>query len=93
MLLTAPGRRATTREQTGRMTAPRAVLVTGASRGIGRAIASAFAHQGDRVAVHVRSAVDEGEATRDSLPGEGHALVVADLGDACLLYTSPSPRD
>ena len=76
------------------MSEPRAVLVTGASRGIGRAIATAFARQGDRVAVHVRSAVDEGgvlrrdegaskgEAMRDSLPGEGHALVVGDLGDA-----------
>ena len=59
------------------MTAPRAVLVTGASRGIGRAIATAFAEQGDRVAVHVRSAVDEGEATRASLPGE---IVLTDRG-------------
>lgn len=60
----------------------RHVLVTGAARGIGRAVAHAFAAQGDRVAIHVRSAVDEGEATRDSLPGTGHALLVADLGDA-----------
>ena len=64
------------------MSQPRAVLVTGASRGIGRAVATAFAEQGDRVAVHVRSAVAEGEATVASLPGEGHALVTADLGDA-----------
>ncbi|WP_435200858.1 SDR family NAD(P)-dependent oxidoreductase [Janibacter sp. GS2] len=60
---------------------PRHVLVTGASRGIGRAVARAFAQQGDRVAVHVRSAVDEGEATLVSLRGDGHALVTADLGD------------
>lgn len=60
----------------------RAVLVTGASRGIGRAVARAFAEQGDLVAVHVRSAVDEGEATLASLRGTGHALITADLGDA-----------
>ncbi len=59
----------------------RTVLVTGASRGIGRAVAQAFAEQEDRVAVHVHGAIDEGEATLASLRGEGHALVTADLGD------------
>lgn len=60
----------------------RNVLVTGASRGIGRAVARAFAEQGDRVAVHVRTARDEGGETLASLSGTGHALVAADLGDA-----------
>ncbi len=63
-------------------TPSRAVLVTGASRGIGRAVARAFAEQGDQVAVHVRSAAAEGEATLASLRGSGHALVRADIGDA-----------
>jgi 3-oxoacyl-[acyl-carrier protein] reductase len=59
----------------------RRVLVTGASRGIGRAIAVAFAGRGERVAVHYGSDRGEGEATLRSLEGDGHMLVSGDLGD------------
>ena len=60
----------------------RAVLVTGASRGIGRAIAMAFAGLGDRVAVHHRGSPERAEQVRAGLPGRGHAVVQADLADA-----------
>ena len=53
--------------------------MTGGSRGIGAAIARAFAERGDRVAVHCRDAVATAEVVRDSLTGEGHVVVRADL--------------
>ncbi|OLF17220.1 SDR family NAD(P)-dependent oxidoreductase [Actinophytocola xanthii] len=59
----------------------RGVLVTGASGGIGRAIARAFAGAGDRVAVHYSARRAEAERTLAELPGEGHALVSGDLAD------------
>jgi len=60
----------------------RAVLVTGGSRGIGRAIAHAFAAQGDSVAVHWGSSRDLAERVLADLPGDGHVLVQADMADA-----------
>jgi 3-oxoacyl-[acyl-carrier protein] reductase len=60
----------------------RAVLVTGASRGIGRAVAQAFASQGDRVAVHHRDSAALAEEVVAGLPGSGHTIVRADLADA-----------
>ncbi|WP_432478238.1 SDR family NAD(P)-dependent oxidoreductase [Nocardioides sp. GXQ0305] len=59
----------------------RAVLVTGASRGIGAAIARGFADRGDRVAVHHGSSGDRARSVRDALPGGGHVVVQADLAD------------
>jgi 3-oxoacyl-[acyl-carrier protein] reductase len=59
----------------------RAVLITGASRGIGRAIAAEFAAAGDRVAVHHRDSAELAEHLVTELPGTGHAVVQADLAD------------
>jgi len=60
----------------------RAVLVTGASRGIGRAVAQAFARQGDRVVVHHRDSEALAREVLAGLPGDGHTVVRADLADA-----------
>lgn len=55
------------------------VLVTGASGGIGRATAQAFAGAGARVAVHYHQRQQLARSVRDSLPGSGHILVQADI--------------
>jgi len=57
------------------------VLVTGASRGIGTACAIQFAKAGATVAVHYNNSADKAQAVADSLDGEGHIVVQADMGD------------
>ena len=57
------------------------VLITGASRGIGREAAKQFASAGARVAVHYRSRLDAAEETLTSLVGGEHAIFSADIAD------------
>ena len=59
----------------------RVALVTGASRGIGRAVAAAFASRGARVVVHYNQNTASAEETLALLPGSGHMIVQADVGD------------
>ncbi|MFD2762528.1 SDR family NAD(P)-dependent oxidoreductase [Micromonospora eburnea] len=53
--------------------------MTGASRGIGRAVAVRFAEAGDRVAVHYLGRAADAQRTMRLLPGDGHALIQGDL--------------
>ena len=66
----------------------RRVLVTGGSRGIGRAVVEAFAGQGDRVAVHYGSSAEQAARLVGSLPGAGHLSVGADMADAAAVQSA-----
>ena len=59
----------------------RTVLVTGAARGIGRAVCQAFAAQGDTVVIHYSTRTDDALATLASLAGKGHVVVQGSLTD------------
>jgi len=56
-------------------------LVTGASRGIGRAVAKALAAHGATVGVHYNSDEAAAEKTASELEGENHWVMKADMAD------------
>ena len=60
----------------------RRVLVTGSSRGIGAAVARAFAEAGDTVAIHHRDSAGLAAQLLADLPGTGHLVVQGDLAHA-----------
>jgi short-subunit dehydrogenase len=63
------------------------VVVTGASRGIGRAIADAFAARDCEVGLVARSEEELNELVL-ALPGEGHEPLPADVGDRDAIKTA-----
>ena len=57
------------------------VLITGGSRGIGRAAALAFAERGAAVVVNFRADVEAARETVAALSGSGHLAIRADVSD------------
>ena len=55
------------------------VLITGGSRGIGKACAQAFARRGAQVAINYRSNRNAAQETLAGLAGSGHMLIQADV--------------
>lgn len=57
------------------------ILITGASRGIGKATAMAFAEKGANVGINFKSNQEEAKKTLAELPGEGHQLFQQDISE------------
>ncbi len=62
------------------------VLITGGSRGIGKAIATAFASEGAHVGMIFRSDIESAKATLAGLEGDGHHILQCDISDPDDVY-------
>ncbi len=62
--------------------AGKVALVTGASRGIGRAVALKLAQEGVHIAIHYNQNQEAAEHTLAALPDGAHQIFQADLADA-----------
>jgi 3-oxoacyl-[acyl-carrier protein] reductase len=73
----------------------KAILVTGAARGIGRACAGAFARLGGNVALHYHTSRRAAQQLAETLPGTDHRTFSADLSDpaACQRLVDEVVRD
>lgn len=58
------------------------ILITGASGGIGAAVAKKLAASGARLGLHYRRSEDQARQLIQALPGQGHRLLQADLSMA-----------
>lgn len=67
--------------ENGEMLDGKVCLVTGASRGIGAAVAEDLANKGARIAVHYGSSRDRAEEVLARLSGDGHRLFATDLSE------------
>lgn len=73
------GKRENVKEQAGQRFENKVVLVTGGSRGIGRAISEAFADEGAIIAINYRDNDQAANFARKGLSGDRHQLFKSDI--------------